>query len=338
MAAAGSGAAVGLLLGGVLVETVSVAAVFWFMFAIAVALLLAVGAFVPESPPRDSPRPDWAGGLLLTTALLALLLAISQGNTWGWGSARVLTLIALSAALFAGFVVVERAASAPLVDMQLLARRPAWSANLVSFAMGFALFIAGVVVPQIAQVPVASGYGLGLTFAETGLVLLPGALAIVVGGWASGALVRATGARTLVIAGAVAAAIAYAWLALDHGSVGSVVAANVPLGFGIGLAFAALTNLVVRAVGEQRTAVFAATTAVSRATGAALGVQVAAAVIMGAGVVPPGIPAERGFTGAFVLGLIAALVALAATSAIPARRGDPLRQDAQVERRVAADS
>ena len=182
----------------------------------------------------------------------------------------------------------------------------------------------------------ASGYGLGLTFAETGLVLLPGAPAIVVGGWASDALVRATGARALVIAGAVAAAIAYARLALDHGSVGSVVAANVPLGFGIGLAFAALTNLVVPAVGEQRTGVFAATTAVSCATGAALGVQVAAAAIMGAGVVPPGIPAEGGFTGAFVLGLIAALVALAATSAIPARRGDPLRQDAQVERRVAA--
>lgn len=113
MAAAGSGAAVGLLLGGVLVESVSVAAVFWFMFAVAGALLLAVVAFVPESPPRDSPRPDWVGAVLLTTALLALLLAISQGNTWGWGSARVVTLIALSAALFAGFVVVERAASAP---------------------------------------------------------------------------------------------------------------------------------------------------------------------------------------------------------------------------------
>ena len=239
-------------------------------------------------------------------------------------------------ALFAGFVVVERAASAPLVDMQLLARRPAWSANLVSFAMGFALFISGVVVPQIARLPPASGYGLGLTFAETGLVLLPGALAIVVGGWASGALVPATGARILVSAGAAAAAVAYAWLALDHGSVGSVVAANVPLGFGIGLAFAALTNLVVRAVSEQRTAVFAATTAVSRATGAALGTQVAAAVIIGAGVVAPGFPAERGFTGAFVLGLIAALVALAATVAIPHRRRDPLRQDAQSERTVAA--
>ena len=220
--------------------------------------------------------------------------------------------------------------------MQLMARRPAWSANLVAFAMGFTLFIAGVVVPQIAHLPAASGYGLGLTFAETGLVLLPGALAIVVGGWVSGALVQATGARTLVSAGAVAAAVAYAWLAVDHGSVGSVVAANVSLGFGIGLAFDALTNLVVRAVSEQRTAVFAATTAVSRATGAALGTQVALAVIIGSGVVPPGSPAERGFTGAFVLGLIAALVALAATVAIPHRRRDPPRQDAQGERGVAA--
>ena len=128
---------------------------------------------------------------------------------------------------------------------------------------------------------------------------------------------QATGARILVRAGAVAAAVAYAWLALAHGSVGSITAANVPLGFGIGLTFAALTNLVVHAVSEQRTAVFAATIAVSRATGAALGIQVAAAVVMGAGVVPPGFPAERGFTGAFVLGLIAAVVALAATAAIP---------------------
>ena len=145
-----------------------------------------------------------------------------------------------------------------------------------------------------------------------------------------------TGARNLVSAGAISAAVAYAWLALDHGSVGAIVAANVPLGFGIGLAFAALTNLVVRAVSEERTSVFVATTAVSRSTGAALGIQVAAAVIMGAGVVPPGLPAERGFTGAFVLGLIAALVALAATAAIPHRRGDLLRQDAQRERRAAA--
>ena len=101
------------------------------------------------------------------------------------------------------------------------------------------------------------------------------------------------------------------------------MAANVPLGFGIGLAFAAITNLMVRAVSERRTAVFVATTLVSRAAGAALGAQVAAAIVIAGGIVEPGFPADSGFTGAFVLGLGAALVALGATIAIPGRVADP---------------
>jgi MFS family permease len=326
VAAAGAGAALGLLLGGALVDYASVAAVFWFLFALAAVLLVAIALLVPETPVRAAARPDWAGGLLLTTGLLAALLAISEGNTWGWGSVRVVSLFAVSAIAFAVFVVVERSSAAPLVDMRLMARRPAWSANLVAFALGFALFIAGVVVPQIAALPRVSGYGLGLSFAQTGLFLLPGALAIVVGGWVSGTLVRRTGARALVGCGAVSAAFAYAALALDHGAVASVVAANVALGLGIGLAFAAITNLVVGSVGEDRTSVFAATTAVSRSMGAALGAQVAAAIVIGAGLVGPGFPAERGFTGAFVLGLVATVVALAATVAIPGRTADPLQE------------
>ena len=327
VATAGAGAALGLLLGGVLVDYVSIAAVFWFLFGLAAALLLAVWLLIPETPVRDAVRPDWAGGLLLSAALLAALLAISQGNNWGWSSRLIVGLFVASAVALAAFVAVERAISAPLVDMRLMARRPAWSANLVAFAMGFALFIAGVIVPQIATLPEASSYGFGLTIAQTGVVLLPGALAIVLGGWASGALVRRTGARTLVRFGALSAATAYAALALDHGSVASVVAANVALGLGIGLAFAAITNLVVRSVGERRTSVFAATTAVSRSTGAALGAQVAAAIVIGAGLVGPGFPAERGFTAAFILAFVATLVALAATVAMPARRADPLLED-----------
>jgi MFS family permease len=104
-----------------------------------------------------------------------------------------------------------------------------------------------------------------MTFTPTGLVLLPGAIAIVAGGWASGALVRRTGVRALVSCAAVLAGAAYAGLALDHGSAAPVVAANIALGLGIGLAFAAITNLVVHAVDERRTSVFAAPTAVSLA-------------------------------------------------------------------------
>jgi MFS family permease len=336
VAAAGAGAALGLLLGGVLVDYASVAAVFWFLFAFAAALFLMVWLLVPETPVRDAARPDWRGGLLLTAGLLCLLLAISESNSWGWSSARVVALVAGSAVLLAVFVVVERSVATPLVDMRLMAQRPAWGANLVAFAMGFSLFIAGVIVPQIAAMPESSGYGFGLTFAQTGLVLLPGALAIVLGGWASGSLVRRTGARALVALGAVASAVAYAALALDHDSVSSVVAANVVLGTGIGLAFAAITNLVVGSVGEHRTSVSAATAAVSRSVGAALGAQVAAAIVIAAGLAASGFPDERGFTGAFVLGLFASIVALAATLVTPGRVGDPLVEEVPGEAAPAA--
>lgn len=328
IATAGAGAAVGLLLGGLLVDHGSVAAVFWFLFAFAAALILMVWRLVPETATRDTARPDWWGGLLLALGLLSLLLAISQGNRWGWSSVRVVLLVTSAAVLLAVFVVVERRAAAPLVDMRLMAQRPTWSANLAAFAMGFSLFIAAVIVPQIATLPESSGYGFGLTFTQTGLVLFPGAVAIVLGGWASGSLVRLLGARALTAMGAAAAAAAYAVLALDHGSLASVVAANIVLGAGIGLAFAAITNLVIGSVDRRQTSVFAATTAVSRSVGAALGAQVAAAIVVAAGPAESGFPADRGFTGAFALGLVASIVALAATIAIPARTGDPLVQEA----------
>jgi len=324
VAASGAGAALGLLLGGVLVDHVSVAAVFWLLFAVALGLLLAVWLFVPETPVRSPSQPDWAGAALLATALFTALLAISQGNAWGWTSARIVLLLVASAVSFAAFVFAERAASAPLVDVRLVARRPAWSANVVAFAMGFALFIAGVVIPQIATLPEASGYGFGLTITQTGLLLMPGALAIVAGGWASGSLVTVAGVRPLVAAGAILCAGAYASLVIAHDTVTAVLLANAVLGLGIGLAIPALMNLVVHSVGAQHTSVFAATTAVTRSIGAALGAQVAAAIVIGAGVVELGFPAEDGFTGAFTLGLIATLLALAATPLIPTKRTDPV--------------
>jgi hypothetical protein len=115
-------------------------------------LVLAARLLVPETPVRDTVRPDWAGGLLLSAAMLAALLAISKGNEWGWSSGRVVALLAVSLALLVVFIAVERSVAAPLLDMREMARRPVWSANVAAFSIGFALFIAGVIVPQIATI------------------------------------------------------------------------------------------------------------------------------------------------------------------------------------------
>jgi MFS family permease len=323
VAGAGAGIAVGLVLGGVLVDVASVSAVFWCLFGLAGALLIAIWYVVPETPVRATGRVDWAGALLLSGGLVAAALAISKGNDWGWGSWEIVGLFGASAVLLVCFAFAERSVPAPLIDAALMRRRPVWSANVVAFALGFALLLAAVVVPQLGALPRESGYGLGLTATQIGLVLLPSGLAIVVGGWASGVLVSRTGARFLAAAGAVLASGAYALLVVWHESVGWVAAASALLGIGIGVGFAAAVNLVVHAVDEARTGIFASTVSISRVTGAALGGQIAAAVVVGAGVTQQGFPAESGFTGAFTLGLVAALGALLATATIPRRSVDP---------------
>ncbi len=328
VAGTGAGAAVGLVLSGLLVDHASVSAVFWFLFALGAALVLAVRLTTPETPVRDPVRPDWAGGVLLTAAMIAALVAISQGNSWGWSSARVTGLLAAAAVLLSVFVLVERVVSAPLIDVGELSQRPVWTANLGAFAIGFALFIAWVAVPQLAALPAASGYGFGLTVTETGLLLLPGAAMIVAGGWLSGRLAERTGARLLVGAGTALAAVAYLSLTLFHDALPAIATAIAILGLGLGLALAAITNLVAGSVGERRTSVSVAANAVLRTTGAALGAQVAAAIAIGAGLAAPGVPAERGFTGAFALGGAAALVALAAAALIPGRAAlDPFVEE-----------
>ena len=323
IAASAAGGAVGLVVTGLLVDHVSISAVFWFLFVFAVVLAPLIWLAVPESPVRDRVRPDWAGGALLAGGLLAALLAISKGNAWGWSSARVVGLFAASGILIAVFGLVELRIRHPLVDVRAMAERALWSASVAAFSVSFAFYVYALVVPQIAALPAASGYGLGLTITETGLLVVPGALATVLGGWLSGRLLGTVGARGLVAAGAACAALAYASLALWHDAVVPIVCAVAVLGLGIGLALAAIVNLVVRAAGVGRTSVTVAVNFVLRSAGAALGIAVASAIVSGAGVGPTGFPAESGLTDAFVLGVVAALVAVAATVAIPRRVADP---------------
>lgn len=331
VAGAGVGIAAGLLLGGVLVDAFAVSAVFWFLFGFAILLITAVAYVVPESPHRDTGRVDWIGALLLSSALVAALVAITKGNEWGWASGRVIALLAVAAALVGAFAAVERSVAAPVLDVRLLGQRSVWSANLVAFSVGFVLIIAGVVIPQLGALPRSSGYGLGLTTTGIGLLLLPSGLAIIAGGWASGALVSRVGARVLAAAGMGFAAAAYAVLIVFHESIAWVALANALLGLGISVGFTAAMNLVVHAVASSRTSVFAATASVSRATGGALGGQIAAAVIIGAGLTAEGLPAQDGFTGSFVLGAVSAAVALVATVTMPRRVRDPSTALGQAE-------
>jgi len=311
--------AIGFLLSGLLVDQFSSAALFWFLFAFAVFVLALTFAYVQESPERATGYVDLAGALLASTGLGALLLAISEGNNWGWSSGRIVGLFIAAAVLLALFAAVEARVSKPLLDLSLLARRPNGNANLCALLFGFAFFLSAYVVPQIAARPEASGYGLGFSTTKIGLLLTPACIVGGGAGWAAGRLVDRLGPRALVSVGSALGVVAYLSLALEHGSAAALAGGTAGTGVSWGLILTGIYAVVMRSVAADTSGVAAAVIAATRITGTAVGAQAAFAVIAASGAVGA-FPADAGFTRAFVMAAIGAGATLVAAAFLPGRR------------------
>jgi len=315
----GIGGGTGLVLAGLFVDHGSISWIFWLSVVTTALAALATWLWVPESPVRVRARIDWVGGGLMSLMLITLLLPISEGNSWGWTSGRVLGLFAATAVLAAVWARWELRVDDPLVNLALMRERPVWTTNVAGFAIGFAMFGSFVLIPQFVQTPSSAGYGFSASVTESGLFLLPSALLMLFAGPFSGRLGARYGSRVPLALGALSSGLSYAWLAAFHGSRFDIYLASVLLGLGVGLALAAMANLVVEAVPPDVTGVASAINAIMRTIGGAVGAQVAAAIVSGSIAAGASYPSESGFTGAFTMSALASLVALLVCFAIPSR-------------------
>jgi EmrB/QacA subfamily drug resistance transporter len=313
----GIGGGLGLVLSGLVVDHFSIDWIFWFPVVVTTLAALATWRFVPESPVRVQARIDWVGAGLLSLTLACLLLGVSEGNDWGWESARVLGLFASAAVLAVTFVWFERRVPEPMIDMQLMARRPVWSTNLTAFAIGFAMFGSYVLIPQLVELPAVTGYGFAKTTTVAGLLMLPSALVMLGAGPLSGWLGLQFGSRLPLALGGGFTALAYVELALFHETLAELAVGGVLIGIGIGLAFAAMANLVVEAVPRDQTGVATGINTIMRSIGGSVGAQIAAAILAGNVILGGRYPAESGFTEAFAMSAVAAVIALLVTFTIP---------------------
>jgi MFS family permease len=332
----GIGGGLGLVLSGVMVDHLSVQWIFWSSVLVTGLAAWATWRYVPESPVRVEARIDWRGAALLSLTLASLLLGVSEGNAWGWGSTGVLGLFAAAAGLGSAFVAFERRAPEPMVDMQLMSHRPVWSTNLTAFAIGFAMFGAYVLIPQLVELPAVTGYGFAKTTTVAGLLMLPSALVMLGAGPLSGWLGSRFGSRLPLALGTAFAGAASLELALFHQTLAEIALGGLLVGIGIGLAFAAMANLIVGAVRQDQTGVATGINTIMRSIGGAVGAQIAAAILAGNRILGGRFPAERAFTIAFAMSAIAAVVALIATSLIPPppRRAEAPTSEAEQEREL----
>jgi EmrB/QacA subfamily drug resistance transporter len=315
----GIGGGGGLVLAGVIVDHLNYTWIFWFALVMIVAATIAAHFFVPESPVKSPARIDWVGAVGLGVGLSCVLLAVSEGNQWGWGSARVLGIIAAGLALLAAWMRFELRAPEPLVDMRMMRLRGVWTTNLTSLMVGFGMFGAYLLLPQLVQMPPAAGFGFGATVTEAGLFLLPSALVMLFAGPIAGVLGARFGSRVPMLIGIVVAIASFVMFAAAHDQRWEIYVASALNGIGIGLSFAAMAALIVEAVPQGQTGVATGMNTIMRTIGGALGAQIAASIVS-AHVAANGLPQERGFTEAFAASAGALVLALAAGILIPRRR------------------
>jgi MFS family permease len=261
---------------------------------------------------------------------------VSEGNSWGWGSARVAGLVTIGIAVLVLWTRFELRAPDPLVDMKMMRLRGVWTANLTALLVGFGMFGAFLLLPQLVQLPVSSGYGFGASVTAAGLFLLPSSAAMLFAGPLAGVLANRVGGRVPLLLGVAIACVSFVLFAFAHGERWEIYIASALNGMGIGLSFAAMATLVVDAVPQAQTGIATGMNTIMRSIGGALGAQIAASIVS-AHVGTDGIPAESGYTAAFVVSAIALVLAFLAGLLIPRRRveavvphgqhrlGEPLR-------------
>jgi EmrB/QacA subfamily drug resistance transporter len=316
------GGAVGTVIAGPINGALDYHWLFWLPMVVLVIAALAAHFLVPESRERPGGSINWATALLLSAWLVCLLLAVSQAPTWGWGSASVLGLLAGAVVVAVVWVVAESRARRPLIDMRMMRIRGVWTTNLVALLFGVAMYAGFAFIPEFLQTPAASGYGLGASVTESGLILLPQAAATFVVGLLAGRTAQRFGSKRVLIAGAVVSAAGYLLFALVNDEVWEVTLIGVPMGLGFGLAFSAMSNLVVAAVPASQTGVASGMNANIRTIGGAIGAAVMASVVT-AGALPSGLPREAGYTHGFLMLTGALLLSALAGLLIPAVRKDP---------------
>ena len=314
----GIGGGAGLVLAGVIVDNLDYTWIFWLSLAVIMAAIVATHFFVPESPVKTPSRIDWGGAALLAAGLGSGLLAVSEGNHWGWGSPAVLGLLAASAAALVVWARFELRVAQPLVDMRMMRLRGVWTTNVTGLMVGFGMFGSFLLVPQLVQMPAAAGFGFGATVTQAGLFLLPSSAVMLFAGPLSSRLGSRFGSRTPVLIGIALVAAGFLQLAVLHDEHWHIYLNSVITGAGIGLSFAAMATLIVESVPQSQTGVATGMNTIMRSIGGALGAQISASIV-GAHLGAAGLPTESGFVTAFLVSAAALGLAFAAALLIPGR-------------------
>ncbi|MGO2110239.1 MAG: MFS transporter [Pseudoclavibacter sp.] len=317
----GVGGSLGLPVSAFIVENFDWHYLFWVSALLGVIALVAVVFLVPESVIRTAGRFDFLGVVGLSAGLAGILLAISRGSDWGWLSGTTLGFGIGGVAILLVWGWYQLRTPAPLIDLRVTARPAVLFTNLAAICMGFALFGSNVLLPQMLELPVESGSGFGVGVFQTALLVMPAGVVMMLISPISGWLERTVGPRVMLTSGSIAVTLSYVFLLIWHDQVYHLFIANLIVGIGIGLGFAAMPMLIMRSVPAEETGVSNGINALARSLGTSTASAVMAAVLAAVSFDYNGtsVPTPDAFVIAFWIGAIVGLGAAALALMIPTK-------------------
>ena len=248
-----AGAGLGYPLTAWVADGFGVPAAFWLGFAVCTLTLVLTLLAVPASRSGHVDHVDWLGALLLAVGIGALLLAVSQGDPWGWLSVRVLGLAVGAFVLLGLWVLRTLRVAHPLVDLHLATVRGTVGANLTAVTAGVATYMLLTLVVVSVQAPSGTGFGLDASVTTAGLLLVPYSVMSVLGSRLGLGIMTRVRADLVLPFGCLLYLVATVALARWHHEVWQLLVVMAVAGIGSGCTFAAMPGLIVRAVPAAET-------------------------------------------------------------------------------------
>ena len=328
--AIGAGIAVSYLLSGVIIEANgSVRTVFWVMTALS-ALTLVVGWWIlPDANARSVDPIDWGGAIGVSAGLVCIVLALTEGNAWGWSSARVIGLLAGGVAVFALWTVYEGRQPHPLINVRRVVNRTALPSFIVAGMCSALAIYSNLTSVTYLEMPKVVGYGLGQSVLQTAYVLCAISAAVVIGGFVAGPVITRFGPRPAMAAAALVIAVNFFALAYGHDQVWEYVVSNFVWGAGFAFAYSAAAAAYLQDATPAEAAMYSSANTVISAGIGSLGAGIFTAVLTSAATIPHTlVPQPAIFTRMWVYAGIAGVVMLALAAIVRPPRFVPAGQPA----------
>ncbi|MEU9893824.1 MFS transporter [Streptomyces phaeochromogenes] len=322
-ASMGVGGALGLPFSAAIAENASWRVLFWVVAALALAVGTLIWFVVPVGRENTAAGSsfDLLGAVGLGVALVCLLLGVSKGADWGWGSGTTLGLLGTSVVVLLAWGWWELRTREPLVDLRVTARPQVLMTNIASILVGFSMYAQSLVMPQLLQLPEATGYGLGQSMLAMGLWMAPGGLMMMLVSPLGAKVSAARGPKTTLTVGALIISLGYGISLPMIGTDSPLVllAVTVVASSGVGFAYGAMPALIMSAVPQSETASANSFNTLMRSIGSSVSAAVMAVVLaqMTTDFGGFALPSEDGFRVAMLIGAGVALVAAAVAFLIP---------------------